>query len=183
MKHDFIVIEGVDGVGKTTAGQKLAKVLNGVFYQTPSSFWRKYRLIVENSPALVRFTYYLLATCFSSKEIGKILEKKSVICDRYIYSTWAHHYAYGLKILKHISFDWLPIERPSRVIYLYVNQGERERRIALRNNNNKKDRDSYTLLKAHNFFMSIKDEKIVKIDCSFFSEEEVIRTIIKVLKM
>lgn len=49
MKNIFIVLEGIDGAGKTTAGKILANRIGGIFYQTPSSFWMKYRSVVEEN--------------------------------------------------------------------------------------------------------------------------------------
>lgn len=179
MKNAFIVLEGIDGSGKTTMGKILASKIGGVFYQTPSSFWRKHRSIVENSHCLIRFLFYLSATIYSSIEIRILLKKTPVVCDRYIYSTWAHHYAYGLKILKKISYKYLPITKPDKVIYLYVDLKEREKRIKQRRNNTKKDEDSETLQIADDFFMGMKE--IIKINCTCLTKKEVIGKIFEKL--
>lgn len=128
---------------------------------------------------MIRFLFYLLATICSSIEIRTLLKEKPVICDRYIYSTWAHHYAYGLKVLKTVSYKYLPILKPSKIVYLYVSREEREKRIKQRKSNTKKDEDSDTLEITHNFFMDM--DELIKIDCTCLTRDDVVNKIIKKL--
>ncbi|OIO07680.1 hypothetical protein AUJ27_02095 [Candidatus Falkowbacteria bacterium CG1_02_37_44] len=178
-KHLFIVIEGVDGSGKTTVGEKLAEEINAVFYQTPSKFWRKKRNIVENSNVVIRFFYYFIATIFSTVEIRKILKTESVICDRYVYSTWAYHIVYGFSLLRFVSpfLIFYAFQKPDKAYYLYVSRTERENRISNRSKNTLKDRDSDTLKKTQEEFIKFSD--LVIIDTSNINVEKVVNLITK----
>ncbi|MBF0120747.1 MAG: dTMP kinase [Desulfobacterales bacterium] len=168
----FIVIEGIDGAGKTTISKLLSEKISACFYKTPSGFWLKHRHLVENKSSLIRFLYYSIALIDSSRKISKILKNKAVICDRYIYSTWAYHIAYGCRFLKYIPFYILPIITPDVICYLYVSKEERLKRIINRENNTNKDFDSAALEKIHNIFMEYKD--MIVIDTTNLSKEEVI---------
>ena len=171
-KKIFIALEGVDGSGKTYVGKELSKKLDAIFYQTPSGFWQRHRGIVENRHPAIRFFFYLLATIHSSFEICRLLKKRPVVCDRYIYSTWCHHIVYGCNFLRYISFSILPIKVPDKVYCLYVSTEERERRISIRHANTQKDKDSETLEKVQKAFMQFKE--IALIDSSNQSKSEVV---------
>ena len=175
LKSLFIVIEGVDGSGKTSVGKILAERLRAVYYKTPSGLWQKYRRIVENKNPLLRFTYYLFATICSSFEISGILKKKSVVCDRYIYSTWCHHFVYGCRFLKLMPVHSFPVKKPDLIFYLSVSDNERERRISMRKGNTEKDKDSLTLMEIQKNFSKISNMK--KIDTTNCKVSEVVEKI------
>ena len=131
-KHLFIAIEGIDGVGKTTCVKSLANKINAVIYKTPSGIFEKMRKDIEcfgNNQ--VRFAFYLASVFHASSEINKFISKKSVVCDRYIYSTIAYHK--GLKVkLPHINFKQLPIIFPDFCFYLYADEDICKERMANR---------------------------------------------------
>lgn len=179
-ERHFIVIEGIDGSGKTTIGRKLANRLGAVFYQTPSGVWRKYRNIVEGKPPIIRCIYYLFATIASSFEISAMLRYNSVVCDRYIYSTWAYHLGYGCNCLKVVPFYRLPITKPNKTYYLQVDNSERERRIRFRNNNTYRDMDSVSLDSINNIFMSMGN--LVCVDTTGLCEDDVVELLITQVK-
>ena len=176
-RNAFIVLEGVDGSGKTTVGKELSKRLGARFYQTPSGFFRNCRDVVENWHPMLRFFLYLSASIHSSFEISRILKENPVVCDRYIYSTWTYHMVYGCKFLEHISLHWLPIRHPDTVYYLCVSKREREERISSRRNNTKKDMDSDLLEKVDKVFKKLKI--LVQINTTNRNKEEVVNTIFK----
>ena len=157
----FIVIEGIDGTGKTSVCKSLSEKLGAVNYKTPSGRWQKYRSVVEDRHPFIRFIYYLLSTVCSSLEISKLLRRNSVVCDRYIHSTWCHHIVYGCRFLKSIPVSRLPVKKPDLIYYLTVTSSEREKRINMRKGNNLKDKDSESLLKVHKYFSRIKDMRRV----------------------
>ena len=93
----FIVFEGIDGTGKTTIIKKLSVELNNVGYeifvtQEPSQTWLGQavrRAIAEEKNG---FTQALLFFADRAEHMTELRENenKIVLCDRYIYSTFAY---------------------------------------------------------------------------------------------
>ena len=173
----FIVIEGVDGSGKTTVGQLLAERLDAVFFQTPSGWWRQKRSIVEEAPAPIRFIYYLLATIYASIQIKKALKQRALVCDRYLYSTWAHHIANGCRFLRRIPPGLVPVVKPDHTIYLTVNPFQREQRIQTRPDNTASDLDSTTMKSVNHEFTKLPG--MIHIDTTHLCPAGVVDEIIK----
>lgn len=167
----LFVIEGIDGVGKSTVLHILAKKLDAIAIEMPNGIWLKYRHLVENTHPTIRFFYYVLANQFASFDIRKLLRKKPVICDRFIYSTKAHHIIYGCRISRFFPLQLIANKQPDLVYYLTVSQRERERRISGRKKNNKKDFDSKTLEKVDKVFRSLPG--MIEIDTTNLNAEEV----------
>lgn len=176
----FIVMEGVDGSGKTTIGKRLAEMIGASFCQTPMGFWRRNRAIVENGKPFLRFLFYLVATIHSSIVISKVLKKDSVVCDRYIHSTLAHHIVYWNKLVEKISPKVFPIKKPHFVFYLYSRGDVRDQRVSQRRTNKPKDLDSQSLQKVHEAFLGFKD--VIPIDTSDMFVEDVVNLIVKKLE-
>lgn len=85
----FIVIEGLDGSGKSTVAQGLAKTLNGVYYKTPPKEYLTIRSQVDNCGNRdAQLYYYLSSVFFASTQIQQLLNQgKIVVCDRYYHTT------------------------------------------------------------------------------------------------
>jgi thymidylate kinase len=175
--YPFIVIEGIDGCGKTTAGKSLAGAIGAEFFQTPSGTWRKYRGIVENAHPILRFFYYLCATVCSSCELPGLLQDRPVVCDRYIYSTWCYHIVYGCNFLRRVDLHSAPVIWPDAVFFLYVNSAEREKRVSCRSNNTKKDMESDILEKVQSDFLKMKGMHII--DTSKLTPEGVLQAVLR----
>ena len=127
MRNLFIVIEGLDGTGKSTIGPILAQRLQGKYIATPTGKFRRARRMA-NVSNLTRFLYYLAALTADSMRIGKLLEKQSVVADRYVDSTFATHAAFGVKVYALVNEAKLNLVLPDYVFYLVVDQEERLRR-------------------------------------------------------
>lgn len=85
----FIVIEGLDGSGKSTVAQELAKTLNGIYYKTPPEEYLLIRSDVDNfGNRDAQLYYYLSSVFFASTQIKEFLNQgKIVVCDRYYHTT------------------------------------------------------------------------------------------------
>lgn len=95
----FICLEGVDAVGKTEVGKRLAEKLGYQYYKSPGGLFASARGIVDDDvDPLTRYFFYRAATQYDSKKIAEMLATSGVVCDRYIYSTFAFHAAMDAKI-------------------------------------------------------------------------------------
>lgn len=95
----FICLEGVDAVGKTEVSKQLAEKLGYQYYKSPGGLFASARSIVDDDvDPLTRYFFYRAATQHDSKKISQMLATTGVVCDRYIYSTFAFHAAMDAKI-------------------------------------------------------------------------------------
>ncbi|MFA5935196.1 MAG: AAA family ATPase [Candidatus Paceibacterota bacterium] len=97
-QNKFIVLEGTMGSGKTTLAKMLAERLGGVYYNTPASF-RESRPVADKCLSIkARYHFYLSLNFQVSSEIGELLKEKTVVCDKYIWSTFCYHKTFGLNL-------------------------------------------------------------------------------------
>ena len=95
----FILLEGGDGVGKSSCAIEIAKAINGIYYKTPPPIFDSLRQPIDDTKDYsLRFYYYLTGVIYSSKEISELLKTTHVVCDRYLYTTIAYHEALGVNI-------------------------------------------------------------------------------------
>ena len=63
-RFPFIVIDGIDGVGKTTVAKMLVRQTGACYYKTPSGIFEKMRLDIDvdgdNESKFFFYRYYLL---------------------------------------------------------------------------------------------------------------------------
>ena len=86
----FVVFEGLDGAGKTTAAKLFAKETGAVFMTTPSERLRAHRDVIVESLATQRSRqlFYLSTVEDASERIRLLLgQGRSVVLDRYYLST------------------------------------------------------------------------------------------------
>ncbi|PKN31185.1 MAG: hypothetical protein CVU63_25250, partial [Deltaproteobacteria bacterium HGW-Deltaproteobacteria-20] len=89
----FVVLEGLDGAGKTTAAKLFAKETGAVCMTTPSEALRAHRDVIVESLAtqLSRQLFYLSMVEDASERIRLLLgQGGSVVLDRYYLSTQAY---------------------------------------------------------------------------------------------
>src|SRR6266699_3916163 len=92
----FIVIEGVDGVGKSSVAQLLAKRLRADYFSTPlaNSRFAELRTHVDaGADPLTRYFYYLSCVAAAGVEVQHACRRNIVVCDRWVFSTIAYHCA------------------------------------------------------------------------------------------
>jgi len=151
--NKLIVFEGIDGAGKATQVELLAKKLRRdgkrvtVFvsprYETPTGKIVKQALsgaygdFVGLSPHLSALPY-LLDFAASRDEIRDALKKGVVICDRYVPSTVAYHSAKlsgkaakdFIKCIEKIAFEKIRMPVPTCVVYLKVPVNQAQKQMA-----------------------------------------------------
>lgn len=145
----FIVIEGLDGTGKSSIAKMLATTLNAELLSTPDTSLKKIRPIIdvayENHP-LARQLFYASSVVHLSAKIKQLIEEeKSVVVDRYWLSTKVYHnwkcegQHFQLKELEH------HIQIPDVTIYLKLPLTKRTARLSGRKENTCED--NLTLIK------------------------------------
>lgn len=132
MKHSFIVLEGIDNVGKTSVANNLVHQLRtrgapAQYYKTPHQrFATSTRWINHNASTDAHFLYHAAMIKVAEQEISTILKTHTIVCDRWFYSTFAYHKAAGSNLpLTPESFMEL---KPAFVFLLVANEEERTRR-------------------------------------------------------
>ena len=131
MKAKMIVLEALDGVGKTTLGQRLATRLNGVFLNTPGTTLRT--LSPQILPCLAHdqtaiSLFYAASVLAVGHQAKRLVEDgTSVVIDRYWLSTISYARARGVDI------DFRSIEesipQPDVTIALTLNESVRQKRL------------------------------------------------------
>ena len=148
MINKLIVVEGIDGVGKTTIAKLLQKellkhkiqVIRYENYEDKSSGFNSIKPFVKKECSIdSSLFFYVSSAIYKSTIIQKLLKENWVICDRYIYSTLAYHKVRGsnLSLISH--FSHLPIIFPNFHFLIKVDESIRINRIKMRKNSDKQD--------------------------------------------
>lgn len=77
----FIVLEGIDGTGKSTISKELATRLGAQYYRCPRRILMPLRKITDICPYFIKYLYYLLGNYIAQKEIRALHKQSSVVCD------------------------------------------------------------------------------------------------------
>jgi thymidylate kinase len=139
----LIVIEGLDGTGKSTIAKALASSINAKLLSTPGVEFLETRKIMdqvyENNP-LARQLYYASTVVYLSERLKDLMTQgEVVVIDRYWLSTMVyHHWKCGGKpfLLKEVEDI---IQKPDLTIYLNLPMIERALRINNRLERTKED--------------------------------------------
>lgn len=129
----FIVLEGLDGTGKSTVAsalvaQLVAEGIPAEALHTPSDGFRlSARYVNDNCNPAVRFLFYLAAVLDASDYIRSRRQSAVVVCDRYYFSTLAYHRASGVDAA--VDLNALEFEQPDFVFYLDTDQEIRAQRV------------------------------------------------------
>ncbi len=128
----FIVLEGLDGVGKTTLVSGLAEFYGGVFMNTPGEMFANIRstvLTALEEDQLGRALFYAATVSAQGCKARQILNSgQSVIMDRYWASTIAYAKARGVTA----NLDPLAPEFECPDVVVLITLDEQHRRIRLR---------------------------------------------------
>ncbi|MEK7478062.1 MAG: hypothetical protein AAB645_01685 [Patescibacteria group bacterium] len=176
----FVTLEGVDGVGKTTVAKLLADDGSFQYYKSPSGpFAQLRREIDAHATSLERYCFYRLATQFDSVQISQLLEKNSVVCDRYIASTTAYHIAMDARI--RVIHNDVGLLKPHFAFLLGARSEIRDKRILERArvlSDAKLEGDSILLDRIAEIFMSFG---LIFIDTSDVTAEGIVMTIKRII--
>ncbi len=139
----FIVIEGLDGAGKSTTAKALAKALGGKFLTTPLDKFKAVRPELEDiygDESLARQLFYAsTAVCSSNQVSEELAQHGCVIIDRYWLSTQVYHsWRTGGEhfLLPEVEACIL---KSDLTIYLNVSLEERIKRLGGRSDNTEED--------------------------------------------
>ncbi len=149
MRNKFIVFEGIDGSGKTSISKCLVRELikRGIYAIRYEDVEYKYsgfnsikEFVINNCSPHASFMFYIASAIHKSDVIRKLLQDSWVVCDRYVYSTIAHHIAKGVsKEFADCVFENSTIIKPDYFLLMTVDESVRLRRVAERSNSTKDD--------------------------------------------
>ncbi|CAF1226296.1 unnamed protein product [Adineta steineri] len=131
-----IDLEGLDGCGKSTLANELQKQLNirgqkSCLLSTPPSELLPFRSYFDAQPESIRRAFYNLGNLIVSFELKNQQDTINIL-DRYWPSTIAYQQA---KIIdsNQINISWPNyLVQPAVIVYIYVDEAERCRRITQR---------------------------------------------------
>nr|CAI5842258.1 unnamed protein product [Callosobruchus analis] len=141
-RHPLIVLEGLDGSGKTTVGKRFAKKIRAQTWKTPPESTGHIRHLFDKNPVL-RTAYYSLGNYIAAYEIQPLLKNAPVLLDRYWHSTAAYciaeyvqdHPEYPLPVKGDPMYKWPEdLFQPDIVIFLDVSEEVRKERQSRRKN-------------------------------------------------
>lgn len=129
----LVVIEGVDGVGKTTLAKRFRRELGYKYiYSVPGPFETIRKQIEALGDIEARFWYYLAGNVMLQRELKRILASGNrIVLDRYLYSTMASHQAMGATVAC-VDLSRVPYIVPDLAILLTCAPEVRNKRILSR---------------------------------------------------
>ncbi|MGR5070487.1 dTMP kinase [Vibrio alfacsensis] len=144
----FIVIEGLDGSGKSTVSKHLAEKLNAKLLTTPGAVFKDIRkqldMVFEHNPK-ARQLFYMATVLNVADEAQRLIDSgQHVVVDRYWLSTQVyHHWMSNRKCYKldEVESELLP---PDLTVYLDLSVYERIARINNRNHCTLEDKQTLT---------------------------------------
>ena len=127
----FVVLEGLDGVAKTTLCAKLAQHYQGLAVNTPGTLLKPWMPALQesfNRCPIARCLFYA-STVFAEGESAyrKRAQGVWVFMDRYWLSTWAYAQARGVAVDMESLEQAVPV--PDLTILLTLDEEERQRRL------------------------------------------------------
>lgn len=178
----FIVLEGIDGSGKSTIAEMVATRCNGITYATPPEKYRKLRKQVDTSSSLWKhYDFYRDAVTEASAEISALLSSgKTVVCDRYWLSTLVYHRA-GKMILD--GSDFSELVQPDLTVLLLVGQEEQVKRYRNRGMESGNNVDGFQVEINNLYWTALIESKLpfIVINTDHYSLEHIADTIVTAL--
>ena len=194
MKNKFIVIEGLDGSGKSEVSKKIASKLEITHLESPISPFKQIREDIDDSLCSKgRFYFYLSSNYKLSGFIEEHKKMKSIICARYFYSTIIGYFSRLGEEIHSLYENPFIFEneflKPDLVIFLHVNKEEQSKRINCRDKSLNSSADllclensSYQEQLSLNYNNISKHENWIRINTSEISEQEVVEKCLQKIK-
>jgi len=180
-QHRFICFEGVDGSGKSTLAHHLAKEMNAAYLYSPPEALLPIREKIRTFPPHIQYQYYLLGNLITNTEVDTLIDRTSVIVDRYIYSTIAFH-APLLNPLREKAMVLPKIREPDLVIYVTASWEEIERRLSTRSERKSTENILYLKRVAQEYKRIFENRTgVLKIDTTQEEPDNVIQRIMGVI--
>jgi thymidylate kinase len=180
-KNIFISIDGVDGVGKTTVAKLLGADKQFQYHKSPAQPFAQLRTEIDtHATPLERYCFYRLSVQNDSTRVTELLQRGSVVCDRYIASTAAYHFALDPRI-KMIHQE-AQILKPDYAFLLTARTKVRDRRLRERaqmHGDLKLEQDSCFLDRVEVIFRSFG---LIEIDTSDSSPDIVVEKITRIIR-
>ncbi len=164
-EDNFIVIEGLDGVGKSTVTEALSKELGAKKLSTPGKGIQKIRDFVDSDihSRQTKFLMYMASNSSVSDRIENYLERdEKVVLDRYYFTTVVYNEVFSCEnksgkykeLMEH--FD---LVNPDRVFYLDIDEESRLRRLKGRSSKNKPyEMDRFLMKQIRDEYMNFVNE-------------------------
>jgi dTMP kinase len=135
----FIVIEGLDGVGKTTAARRLAAKLQGEFFPWLHAPYRQALPLIWNEETVSEASKHLafLAAFRHMSDIAgsASYRAKTIVTDRYYFCSLAMHQplaALANETPLHFNSSVLACKKPDFAFYLALDEKSRRERLVER---------------------------------------------------
>ncbi len=125
-----ILLEGLDGVGKTTTIDALGERLSAQKLKTPPEELRKWRSFFDDKEETLRRSFYQLGNILLSKKLRES-EGGYIVVDRYIPSTFAYEQAHvQARGEQAAAFSWPShLVKPDVMVMLHLSEELRQTRI------------------------------------------------------
>jgi thymidylate kinase len=128
----FIVLEGLSAVGKSTVAPVLAEKLGASLIETLLPSFDDVRVHVDRSRlVMARLHFWMMCNYAVSDLVRESLDQgQDVVVESYFYRTLATHAAMGATHLPPV--DWSRAVSPDLTVLLTVDESERQRRLTQR---------------------------------------------------
>jgi dTMP kinase len=189
----LIVVEGLDGVGKTTAIRNLAREVGAEWFSSPiADIHKETRQAIDEiafTDPLTRFRFYQGANRYDSEYIVEpaIEAGKIILLDRYEITTLLAHTALDVDLDPEIeaieSLDW--IVPADLTIFLRLSEAERVRRIMKRAESqglSNLDMDLEHQRRLQAMYDQLATKGLVDVDTEGLAIEEVTEKLLTVLQ-